>query len=98
MINVFTAVLSILVLALCALLGPRHATCPDGWWLAKGVQPDGSYVCRPAPIGDDARNARGILVDHSVQPDGELEGRVYCPENAIPTIVDTRGIDCTHSP
>lgn len=97
MMNVATIFLSGLVLLVCALRHPRGATCPHGWWLAKGVRRSGEYVCRPAPIGDDMRDSRGVLVDHSMQPDGELVGRVYCEPNAIPTIVDTRAVACTHA-
>lgn len=93
-----TAIASLFVLAFAFVFHPRGATCPDGWWLPKGIQPSGYFVCRPTPIGDDYRDARGILRDRSVQPLGELEGRIYCEPNAIPTIVDTRAVACTRAP
>lgn len=86
--------LSILILVTGYVTRPTHESCPPGWWLSTGVRRNGDFVCRIVPIGDTYRDKRGILRDPSIQPPGELTGHVYCEPNAIPTIVDTRGVAC----
>jgi len=94
MTEILCYLLSALVLCLAFFTRPTHAACPHGWWMPEGVRRTGEFVCRPVPVGDDVRTPRGILVDHSVQPDGHVYLRVYCQPNAIPTIVDTT-VFCT---
>lgn len=60
---------------------PTHARCAAGWWAPEGVR-GGELVCRPRPVGPDERDARGIVVDHSVQPPGETRVRLWCTGGA----------------
>lgn len=98
MMDALTTAASLFVLLVAFAVRPRGATCPEHWWLPKGIQPSGHFVCRPTPIGDTVRDKRGIIHDESVQPPGELEGHIYCEPNAIPTIVDTRAVACRSIP
>jgi len=69
--------------------------CPINWH-NDGVRRDGAFECRPRPIGDDHRNARGILVDDSCQPPGRIAGRIHCDISIgeHPVVVDDRAVGC----
>lgn len=73
---------------------PREA-CAIGWWIPEGVRRSGEFVCRPAPRGDTERTKAGILIDHSVQPAGEIHKHVICGGIAVPVIeTDGRTVSC----
>jgi hypothetical protein len=60
---------------------PTHMRCPPGWWLPEGAR--GRVArCRPSPVGVDTRDARGVLVDRTVQPPGEIDVPLYCTGGA----------------
>jgi hypothetical protein len=78
----------------CATYHPREV-CPPGWWIPEGVRRTGEFVCRPAPRGVTERDHRGVLVDHSSQPAGELEMHVTCGGTSVPVIdADGRTVSC----
>ncbi|HEY1814878.1 MAG TPA: hypothetical protein VGG74_21170 [Kofleriaceae bacterium] len=87
------SILGILVIAVTLLCRPHHARCPAGWWL-DGVRPSGRYDCRRVPIGDDRRDADGIVRDHSYEPPGEIDGEIYCTGGSKPIVVDERTVGC----
>jgi hypothetical protein len=77
-------------LALCS--PPRQARCPRGYWL-DGVRANGMYDCLRVPIGDDARLPNGHVVDRSVQPDGVINGWIFC-SSGRPVVIDERTAGC----
>jgi hypothetical protein len=94
MTEIATALLSALLLTFAFFCRPTHSACPHGWWIPEGIRRDGNFTCQPAPIGDTIRDSRGIIRDTSITQPGHIRLRLYCPENAIPTIVDTSAL-CT---
>lgn len=89
--------ISLLLKVLASLLtlvsAPTDGKCPERWWV-NGVRPDGRYQCFPAPVGPDERLPSGIVVDHSVQPPGVVDGRVFCTVGKLPVVLDSRTIGC----
>ena len=90
MIEAIATVLSLAGSAVCfawviVMHQPREA-CDVGWWIPEGVRRSGEFVCRPAPRGDTERTARGVLIDHSIQPAGEIHKHVICGGVAVPVI------------
>lgn len=84
----------LLIMWACATHQQRFA-CPRGWWLPEGVRDTGEFTCRPAPVGVEFRNQRGVLVDRSVQPAGALQDRVWCTGGSIPVQGDDgRTVSC----
>lgn len=87
MIDTAYTLLSMAVMLVWLAMRPQHINCPTRWWVPEGIRRSGDFVCRPPLTGDDARDARGILRDHSKQPPGFIAMRVYCPPNSIPTLI-----------
>lgn len=74
---------------------PTRTECPKGWWIPEGVRASGSFTCKRSPVGDDYRDAGGILRDRSVMPEGSLAGHVWCEPPARPVIAnDGRTVLC----
>jgi hypothetical protein len=74
---------------------PQRTSCPPHWWIPEGVRTTGAFVCKRSPVGDDHRDANGILHDDSVQPDGTLDGHVWCEAPSRPVIAtDGRTVLC----
>lgn len=93
--TLITALGGIACFAWACATTPQTATCPTGWWIPEGVRRTGDFVCRPSPVGDTQRTPAGILVDHSVQPAGELRRHVTCGARAVPIIIsDGRTVSC----
>lgn len=92
-LNLFTAG-SALVLLVASVTHPRSAKCPPGWALLTGIRESGRFACYPPAIGDDYRDARGIVHDDSYQPPGELDGQIYCTGGTRPIVVDYRTVGC----
>jgi hypothetical protein len=92
MIEPLYAFLTAIVLVFAIAVHPQRAQCPPRWHV-EGVRPSGAFVCLRNPIGDDHRNARGILIDDSVQAPGRLEGVIYCGDG-VPIVDDDRSVRC----
>ena len=98
-------ILSLLILALSALLRPTQARCPVGYDLRTGIRRSGRYQCWPHPVAPlgwrggpieewDGTNGRP---ERSVQPDGVIEGRIWCGTGVVPIVVDDRRVRCESS-
>lgn len=83
------------VAVLAIALGARGGRCPLNWH-NDGVRRDGVFECFPRPIGDDHRDARGILVDDSFQPPGRVVGRICCDASETPVVVSSSLVGCRH--
>lgn len=88
-------VLSIAVLAICALCRPSRARCPVGYDLRTGIQRDGSFLCWPNLVGDPEWDGTwGRAPDRSVQPEGVVAARIYCGGAPPITGDDGRSVGC----
>ncbi len=84
--------LSLVVIVVCAVMRPTHASCPGGWWLDRGVNPDGHYECAPAVVGPDWT---GTSDDPGWIPPERVRGRVYCTGGARAiSLNDGRTVGC----
>ncbi len=92
MADLLCAVASLFVFVVALATHPTRAQCPLGFH-NNGVRPSGAFVCVRNPIGDDHRNARGILVDDSTAPSGVIYGSIYC-RDAVPVVDDDRSVRC----
>lgn len=86
-VDVACTIASLILWCAIFVLHPTRAKCPTGWH-ANGIRPSGVFQCMRRPIGDDHRNARGILIDDSVQPPGVLESQIYCTGGTVPILDD----------
>jgi len=82
---------SLLLRTYCWLARPSSATVPPGW-LIMGIRPSGAYTAVRSPVGDPNQDGTYGTVDVSIQPDGELDARIYC--NSTPIVVDERHVAC----
>lgn len=87
------ALASALILLWMAVTRPDHAACPRGW-RHEGVRRDGSFSCLRPLLGDPDYDGVHGWPDRSVQPPGELWGRIYCTGGAAPIVVDQRTVGC----
>lgn len=94
MTDAVIAFLSVCLLVFTFVAARDHGRCPNGFWLSTGVRVDGRYACTRLPVGDDYRDARGIVHDDSVVPPGEVDGMVRCTGGARPIVVDFRTVGC----
>lgn len=103
------ALISLWALLVSTCLRPTEARCPENYHLATGIRRDGSFVCWPSPVlppGHEAMTPAqryDYLMDNdgtfghpelSVQPDGEIESRIYCTGGAQPIVRDHRTVGC----
>ena len=93
MTDALTALARIATMLLALVAHPPVTRCPPGFWLSTGVRRDGRFVCTRVPVGDDYRDARGIVHDDSVVPPGIVEGWAWCGI-ARPIVVDYRTVGC----
>ena len=93
MIEPVALLVSILVLATSMITMPSRAACPLRWH-NEGVRPTGRYECVPDPVGPSHRDARGILVDDSVQAPGEIVGEITARSGSMPIVVTNRIVGC----
>jgi len=71
----------------CAVARPSSVRCPPRWHLPTGVRQDGSFACaQPLVGGDPDRDGTHGTRDESIEPDGALEGRIYCGDGERPTV------------
>jgi hypothetical protein len=92
--DAFVMLVAGVVIAWMAFTHPSSAQCPRGFF-AEGIRRSGAYECKPAPIGDTVRDARGILHDNSVQPPGVIAGQLYCSPSQVPVLLDDgRSMKC----
>jgi len=80
------------VLLWCCVHRPTRMSCLDKW-MHDGVRTDGSFVCRPVPIGDPDYDGTWQRPDRSTQPPGEIRARIYC-SGACPIVIDGRTVGC----
>lgn len=92
MTDVGCAAISILVMLIAFVMHPHRAKCPRGFWM-NGVRPTGEFQCRRTPVGDDIRMPNGHVVDHSIQPPGVLDGRIFCA-GGDPRVIDDTTVAC----
>lgn len=94
-IEVGGALAGVIAIMTAIVAHPTRGECPKPGWYVDGVPADGHYQCFRVPVGDDERLPNGHVVDHSVQPDGVIDGRVFCqPGATIPVVVDYRTVEC----
>jgi hypothetical protein len=87
------AAASVILMLVCLIVQPTRASCPPGWYV-DGARPSGEYDCRRVPTGDDERLPSGIVVDHTTQPPGVLDGRIFCP-NGSPRVLNASTVACS---
>ena len=86
--------LSLGVLALSCATRPTGVRCPPGHDLRTGIRRDGRFACWPVPVGDPNWDGVYGRPDRSVQPEGVVEGRIWCTGGALPIVVDARTVAC----
>lgn len=94
MTDVVIAFIATMALVATFVVARDTGRCPDGYWLSTGVRPDGRYTCTRVPVGDDHRDARGIVRDDSIVPPGETSGQFICTGGAQAIVVDFRTVGC----
>lgn len=89
---VLTFLVSLALRAWSALARPTAASCPEGWWLATGVQRDGSFACYY-----DRETEQWPPID---APHGAvITGRIVCSGDMYPVQVgDGRRVRCKGGP
>lgn len=91
MIELALALLSTACLLYATLVHPTRARCPARW-RNEGIRRDGRFECkRPLVGGEDDRPG---VPDTSVQPPGELLGRIYCTGGRVPVVLNYRTVAC----
>jgi len=94
LVEVLSTIASIVLMLWACATMPTYVQCPKGFWIPDRVT-DGVVRCRRSPVGPDGRNARGILVDYSVEPPGEIASQVYCTGGSVPIRGDDgRTVSC----
>jgi hypothetical protein len=89
------ALVAVLAMLTAIVSNPTNGECPKKGWYVDGVSADGHYQCFRMPIGDDVRLPNGHVVDHSIQPAGVLDGRIFCQVGAtVPIVIDYRTVAC----
>jgi hypothetical protein len=78
----------------CAVARPRELTCPPHTWLPNGIRPSGEFACAPALTGDVRRDGAGGTRDDSVQPEGEIGGRIWCAAGEQAVVMGERRVGC----
>ena len=84
---------SLAMLFLAMATTPTRAVCPPGWYL-NGVRSSGAYCCVRTPVGDPDWDGTWQRPERSVQPPGELCGRIYCTGGSRPIVVNERVAGC----
>jgi hypothetical protein len=94
-VTALAILISIIVLAAAAVCRPTHASCPIGYDLRTGIRRTGDFECWPVPVGDPDWDGTWQRPERSVQPDGVLEGRLYCTGGMQPLAGDDgRTVGC----
>jgi len=95
MIDTIGALIATLAMLLAIVLNPPHrAHCPRGFVLNTGIRRSGAFQCTRVPVGGDHRDSRGIIIDDSFVPPGEVDGWIYCTNGQEPIVVDARTVGC----
>ena len=71
---------TMIVLAVCAIVQPSKATCPTSWHVST-VQPSGVFGCARDPERSVCDAKKGC--DDNT-PDPEVRGQIYCTGGAVP--------------
>jgi hypothetical protein len=88
-------IVSIAILAIASVSRPSRARCPAGYDLRTGIRRDGRYQCWPHPVGDPEWDGTWQRPERGTQPNGILEGRIYCTGGARPIARDDgRTVGC----
>lgn len=93
MIEPLLTAASVLCLLVAMAIHPTRARCPDGFYV-EGVRSWGGFTCHRQPVGDPNLDGTYGRPDVSVEPGGELAGRLYCTGGAVPIVVDSRTVGC----
>jgi hypothetical protein len=78
--SALVTLVSMLVLALCAIVQPSKAVCPTAWHVST-VLPSGEFGCARTPAVELCASKRGCDDD---TPDPEVRGRIFCTGGAVP--------------
>jgi hypothetical protein len=76
---------SLLLRVVCAIARPSSMRCPPHWW-PNGIRTDGTFACAQPLTGDPDRDGTYGTQDVSVEPDGVLDGRIYCDDGEQPCV------------
>ncbi len=86
--------LSLVLMAVCAIVKPTKARCPPGHDLRTGIRRSGHFECWPNPIGNAEGDGIMGRPDRSVQPPWTINARIHCTSGQLPIVVDYRTVGC----
>lgn len=79
-VSALVTLVSMLVLALCAIVRPSKLSCPLSWHVST-VLPSGEFGCARNPASGVC-DAKAGCDDNT--PDPEVRGRIYCSGGSVP--------------